>query len=139
MTWFERAEAAERLGDRDAAIALVSARAECHGDSDAHGNHLWHMDLLACAERFTELAELAHTDVHARRRLNRALRERGMDTALRRRAEEGDRGALYNLVHLLCETDRAPEAGRAVRDLAPDNAYALRLVADLGSPSPRTP
>ncbi|MER6516234.1 MULTISPECIES: hypothetical protein [unclassified Streptomyces] len=137
MKWFERAEAAERLGDWDAAVALVSARAECHGDSAAHGSHLWHMDLLASAERFAELADLAHTDLHARRRLNRALRERGMDTALRRRAEEGDRGALYNLVHLLCETDRAPEAGRTVRELAPDNEYALRLLTDLGSPSLR--
>ncbi|MEU9802352.1 hypothetical protein [Streptomyces sp. NPDC051000] len=135
MTWFERAEAAERLGDRDTALALVSARAGCYVDSDAHGNHLWHMDLLAAAGRFTELTELAHTDVHARRRLNRALQERGMDSALRGRAAAGDRGALYALLRLLCTTDRAPEAARAVRELAPDDAYALRLLTDLRSPS----
>ncbi|MFD9381398.1 hypothetical protein ACFWBH_38845 [Streptomyces sp. NPDC059999] len=135
MEWFERAEAAERLGDWDAAIGLVSARAECHADSSAHGNHLWHMDLLASAERFAELADLARTDIHARRRLNRALGERGMDTALRRRAEEGDRGALFHLVRLLCATDRTPEAARTVREIAPDHAYALRLLTDHGSPS----
>ncbi|MGR6975084.1 hypothetical protein ACU639_36855 [Streptomyces cynarae] len=102
MEWFEQARAAEQLRDWDAAIALVSAHAECYStDHYMHDNHLWHMDLLARAERFSELTELALTDVHARRRLNRSFRERGMEAALRSRAKDGDRDALYVLVRLL--------------------------------------
>ncbi|WP_372348336.1 hypothetical protein [Streptomyces sp. KL116D] len=75
MEWFEHASAAETAGDWDIAIDLVSARAECCStDYNAHGNHLWHMDLLVRAQRLDELAERAGSDVHARRRLNRALR-----------------------------------------------------------------
>ncbi|MER6158314.1 hypothetical protein ABT147_22600 [Streptomyces sp. NPDC001868] len=71
--WWERAEAAERLGDREAAIALVAARAECYSaDSGAHGDHLWHMDLPARAGRLPDLTERALTDVHARRGLDRS-------------------------------------------------------------------
>ncbi|MFE6976314.1 hypothetical protein [Streptomyces sp. NPDC057682] len=127
--WFEQAEEAERAQDWDTAIALVSARAECYSDDhNLHGNHLWHMDLLAGAGRFPELTELARTDPHARRRLNRALRDRRMEPALRRRAEQGDRDALYVFVRLLCTTDRVREARLAVQEIAPDNAYALGIV-----------
>jgi len=66
---------AEGIRDWNAAISLVSARAECYStDFHAHDNHLWHMDLLVRAERFEQLTELALTDVHARRRLNRPER-----------------------------------------------------------------
>lgn len=76
--WFEQARAAEDLNDWDTAIALVAPRAECYSaDYHAHHNHLWHLDLLARAGRHADLAELATTDVHARRRLNRSLRESG--------------------------------------------------------------
>ncbi|WP_406477526.1 hypothetical protein [Streptomyces sp. NBC_01615] len=136
MEWFERARAAEQLRDWDAAIALVSARAECYStDHYMHGNHLWHMDLLARAGRFSELTDLALTDVHARRRLNRSLREQGMEAALRGRAQDGDRDALYVFVRLLCETERAQEAHRAVQDLGPEDQYAHQIVARFRSPS----
>ncbi|WP_314245889.1 hypothetical protein [Streptomyces sp. DSM 40907] len=93
MEWHEQAQAAEQTGDWDTAISLVSARAECYSaDFYAHDNHLWHMDLLVRAERFDQLTGLAVTDVHARRRLNRSLRERGMETEPRNRAGDGDRG-----------------------------------------------
>lgn len=136
MDWFEQAREAERLRDWDAAIASVSARAECFSvDHHMHDNHLWHMDLLARAERFSALTELALTDVHARRRLNRALRDQGMESALRGRAEDGDRDALYVLVRLLGETDRAQEAHRAVLDCGPEDQHAHRIVAGFGPPS----
>ncbi|WP_393058709.1 hypothetical protein [Streptomyces sp. LN549] len=136
MEWFERAQAAEQLSDWGAAIALVSARAECYSaDHHMHSNHLWHMDLLARAGRFPELTELALTDVHARRKLNRSLREHGMEAALRGRAKEGDRDALYVLVRLLCETNRVQEAHRAVQDLGPEDQYAHEIVAGFRSPS----
>ncbi|MEV5577101.1 DUF6879 family protein [Streptomyces parvus] len=78
MEWREQAQAAEQVNDWDRAVSLVSAHAECpSNDSNAHGNHLWHMDLLVRAERFDQLAELAVTDVHALRRLNRSLHEQG--------------------------------------------------------------
>nr|WTB28188.1 hypothetical protein OG781_00150 [Streptomyces sp. NBC_00830]WTB35895.1 hypothetical protein OG781_46435 [Streptomyces sp. NBC_00830] len=64
MEWFEQARAAEQLRDWDAAIALVSAHAECYStDHYMHANHLWHMDLLARAERFSELTEVASREV----------------------------------------------------------------------------
>jgi hypothetical protein len=136
VEWFERARAAEQLRDWDAAIALVSARAECYStDPYMHNNHLWHMDLLVGAGRFSELTELALTDVHARRRLNRSLRAQGMEAALRGRAQDGDRDALYVFVRLLCETERAQEARRAVQDLGPEDQYAHQIVARFRSPS----
>ncbi|GHH95865.1 hypothetical protein GCM10017779_63220 [Streptomyces capillispiralis] len=136
VEWFEQVQAAEQRRDWDAAIALVSAHAECYStDPSRHDSHLWHMDLLARAARLSELAERALTDVHARRRLNRALRERGMEAALRDRAEAGDHGALYALVRLMCETGRTQEAHRAVHDLGPDNQYAHQIVAHFRSPS----
>lgn len=71
VDWLERARAAEQAHDWDVAITLVSAHAECFSDDpDMHDNHLWHMDLLARAERIPELTERALTDNHARRRLN---------------------------------------------------------------------
>ena len=133
--WRARARAAERLGDWDVAIALVGAHAECYSaDPDAHGNHLWHMDLLALAGRLPELTERASTDVHARRRLNRALRERGSEAVLRERAERGDRDALYVLVRWLCEAGRVREARRVVHDLGPEDRYAHEIVAGFRSP-----
>ncbi|MFC8869353.1 hypothetical protein ACFUAC_17095 [Streptomyces sp. NPDC057148] len=130
MDWLERARAAERLQDWDEAIALVSAHAECFSDDpDLHDNHLWHMDLLARAERIPELTERALTDNHARRRLNRSLRERGMEAALRDRAEDGDRGALYVLVRLMCETGRVQEAQKVVAETGPEDQYARQIVA----------
>ncbi|MFF4121574.1 hypothetical protein [Streptomyces sp. NPDC001714] len=136
MEWFEQARAAQQRTDWDAAIALVSARAECYStDPSRHDNHLWHMDLLARAERLSELAERALTDVHARRRLNRSLREREMEAALRNRAEDGDRDALYVLVRLLCETSRPQEAHRVVQDFGPDDQYAHQIMAGFRSPS----
>ncbi|MER5528024.1 hypothetical protein ABT075_26130 [Streptomyces sp. NPDC002677] len=135
MEWFEQARAAEQVCDWETAIALVSVRAGCHSaDPSAHDNHLWHLDLLARAERLTELTELARTDVHACRRLNRSLRERGMEAALRDRAEDGDRDALYVMVRLLCETGRVLEADRAVKDLGPDDHHAQRIVARCAPP-----
>lgn len=74
--WFEQAKEAEEFRDWDTAIALVSAHAECYSANFyAHDHHLWHMDLLARAQRIEELTDLARVDVHARRRLNRLLRE----------------------------------------------------------------
>ncbi|MFF7929382.1 hypothetical protein ACFZDP_51715 [Streptomyces mirabilis] len=136
MKWFEQARAAEQRRDWDAAIALVSAHAECYStDPNRHDNHLWHMNLLARAERFWELTERALTDVHARRRLNTSLRERGMEAALRNRAKDGDRGALYALVRLLCETSQTHEAHQVVQDLGPDDQYAHQIVARFQPPS----
>lgn len=136
VQWFEQARAAEQRRDWDAAIALVSAHAECYStDPYRHDNHLWHMDLLARAERLAELTERARTDVHARRRLNTSLRERGMEAALRNRAKDGDRGALYVLVRLLCETSRTQEAHRVVQDLGLDDQHAHQIVARFRSSS----
>ncbi|MFI6645419.1 hypothetical protein [Streptomyces sp. NPDC050504] len=136
MEWREQVQEAEQSGDWDAAISLVSARAECYSSVfHAHDNHLWHMDLLIRAERFDQLTKLALTDVHARRRLNRSLHERGMDTALRHRAEAGDSSALYHLVKLLCERDQFQEAHETVERLDPENAYAHRLVAEFQTAS----
>ncbi|MFB6557871.1 hypothetical protein ACFCYH_02995 [Streptomyces sp. NPDC056400] len=136
MEWHERAQAAEEIGNWDTAISLVSARAECYSaDYQAHHNHLWHMDLLVRAERFDQLAELAVTDVHACRRLNKSLYERGMETELRNRAGDGDSGALYHLVRWLYGTGRPQEACRAVEDLGPEDEYAHQLLADLRTPA----
>lgn len=130
MDWLERARAAEQLQEWDVAIALVSTHAECFSkDPDMHDNHLWHMDLLARAERIPELTERALTDNHARRSLNRSLRERGMEAALRIRAEDGDRGALYALVRLMCETGRVQEAQKTVQDIGPGDQHAHQIVA----------
>lgn len=93
MDWYEQARVTERIQDRDTAIALVSARAECYSrGANMRNNHLWHVDLPARAERIPELMERARTDVHARRRLNRSPQERGGKAVLRDRAEDGDRG-----------------------------------------------
>ncbi|GAA1932670.1 hypothetical protein [Kitasatospora viridis] len=139
MEWFEQAREAEQLRDWDTAISLVSARAVCSSaDYHAHDVHLWHMDLLVGAGRFAELAELARTDSHARRRLNKALRARGDVAGLRERVEAGDGSALYGLVQLLCETGRIEEAERAVRDLGPENEYAQQTLERF-RPSPDGP
>ncbi|MFD5194095.1 transposase, partial [Streptomyces sp. NPDC058357] len=130
VDWFAQAQTAEYLRDWDVAIALVSAHAECYSnDPDIHDNHLWHLALLARAERISELTQRALTDIHARRRLNRSLRKQGMEAALRSLAEDGVRGALYILVRLLCETSRMQEAQRVVQDTGPDDQYAHQIVA----------
>ncbi|MFF4898211.1 hypothetical protein [Streptomyces sp. NPDC001068] len=135
MDWFEQARAAEQLRDWDAAITLVSAHAECYSsDHHMHGNHLWHMELLARAKRFTELTELGLTDVHARRRLNRSLRDQGMEAALRSRAKDRDPDALYVLVRLLCEANRVQEAHQVAQDFGPEDQYAHRIVARFRTP-----
>ncbi|WP_392676655.1 hypothetical protein [Streptomyces sp. LN785] len=135
MDWLERARAAEQLQDWDVAIALVSAHAECFSDDpDMHDNHLWHMDLLTRAGRIPELTERALTDKHARRRLNRSLRERAMEAALRDRAEGGDHDALYVLIRLMCETSRVQEAQKVVQDIGPEDQYARQIVARDGWP-----
>ncbi|MBT2369127.1 hypothetical protein J7E88_28380 [Streptomyces sp. ISL-10] len=124
------------LRDWEAAIALVSAHAECYSiDHCMHDNRLWHMDLLARAERFSELTELALTDVHTRRRLNRSLRDQGMEAVLRGRAKDRDRDALYVLVRLLCETNRVQEAHRAAQEFGPEDQHAHQIVARFRSPS----
>lgn len=81
---------------------MVSGFSECYSrDHYRHNAHLWHMELFVKAGLLHELAELAKTDVHARRRLDRFLYEDGRDSELRRRAERGDKTALYLLVRLL--------------------------------------
>ncbi|WP_434743430.1 hypothetical protein [Micromonospora sp. SH-82] len=76
--WFEKVRVAEDRGDYDEAIAVLSDVAECYSvDYERHNAHLWHMDLLARAGRRTELAALGRHDAHARRRLNRLVREDG--------------------------------------------------------------
>jgi hypothetical protein len=76
VRWFERAKDAEERCNWDAAIALVSTHAECFSaDFHAHDHHLWHLDLLARAGRMEEPATLGQSDPHARRRLNRLLRD----------------------------------------------------------------
>ncbi|MFI7386948.1 hypothetical protein [Streptomyces sp. NPDC049813] len=131
MRWFEQAQAAERSGAWDRAIALVSAHAACYStDPTEHGNHLWHMDLLAHAGRLAELTDLARTDVHARRRLNRALRDRGMTAVLRERAENGDRDALCTLVRFLCRTGRTERARETIEEIAPQDRYAQQIITD---------
>ncbi|MFG2116600.1 hypothetical protein ACGFRB_28840 [Streptomyces sp. NPDC048718] len=130
MEWFEQAQEAERRQDWDTAIAVVSAHAARHsGDEAWHDSHFWHMHLLAQAGRLPELAERAPTCVHARRKLNRALSERGRETELRTRAEDGDRDALYVVLRLLCVSRRVEEARRVVRDVAPEHEYAHGIVA----------
>ncbi|MFI6874582.1 hypothetical protein ACIBL6_14175 [Streptomyces sp. NPDC050400] len=139
VAWFEQASAAETAGDWDIAIDLVSARAECYStDYSAHGNHLWHMDLLVRAQRLDELAERARSDVHARRRLNRALRDQGMEAALHRRASGGDRDAFYQLVRLLCGTSQLDRARGAVEEIDAENQHAWEILARFGV-SPNSP
>ncbi|MFE1949850.1 hypothetical protein ACFW9D_05210 [Streptomyces sp. NPDC059524] len=129
MTWFEQVRAAEEAGDWDAAIALVSVHAECYSvDHTAHDHHLWHMDLLARAGRLAELKDLARVDVHARRRLNRELRDRGLEDKLHERAAGGDRDALYTLVRLLCGTGRTERAREAVTEIAPEDQHAQGIL-----------
>lgn len=48
--------------------------------------------------------------------------------ALLDRARDGDRGALYVLVRLLCETGRSQEARRAVLSIAPNDTYAHHIL-----------
>lgn len=52
-----------------------------------------------------------------------------MEAALRDRAEDGDRDALYVLARLMCETGRVEEAQKVVQDIGPDDQYAHQIVA----------
>ena len=100
--WADAARAAEERRDWDEAISAVTAAAECFSQEyNRHNAHLWHMHLLAQAGYMDELARLAESDVHARRQLDRALREAGQADELRRRAEDGDQYALLQLQRLL--------------------------------------
>ncbi|MFI6940136.1 hypothetical protein ACIBI4_12755 [Streptomyces sp. NPDC050418] len=143
MTWYEDAQEAERRADWETAITLVSAHAVCFSaDHYEHSHHLWHMDLLVLADRLAELEALAPKDAHARRRLNRALRDRGLETPLRARAEAGDRDALNVLVRMLCKAGRVGQARAVVDGMASDYGYAHEVVSayesgepgDLGEP-----
>lgn len=101
-SWADAACVAEERHDRDEAISIVSAAAECFSqDYNRHGARLWHMYLLAQAVRLDELARLAQTDVHARRQLDQTLREAGEADELRLRANHGDRYTLLQLKRLL--------------------------------------
>lgn len=119
---------AEARGDWIAAIAAARRIAECYShDHYRHSAHLRHMHLLTKAGLLDELTELAKTDVHARRSLDKHFYETGRDAELRDRAEHGDEYALYLLVRLLRSRGDQAGARRAVDDIAPTNAYARRL------------
>ncbi len=100
-----------------------------------HNAHLWHMDLLAKAGRIDELATLAETDVHARRRLDRFLYENGCDDDLRQRAQRGDKAALYNLVKLLRQRGEQTGAQQVVDEIDPADQYALELATRDDTPN----
>jgi hypothetical protein len=126
--WVDAVHAAERRGDWDEGISVISSVAECDSRDDArHDAHLWHMRLLVKAGRLDELAIRGETDRHARRRLDRMLYEEGRDGELRQRAEHGDKTALYLLVQLLRERGEQPAAQRAVAEIDEADAYALHL------------
>ncbi|WP_407567186.1 hypothetical protein [Polymorphospora sp. A560] len=74
-----------------------------------------------------ELADLAETDVHARRQLDRFLYEEGRDVELRRRAERGDKTALYFLVRLLRAQGEQMVAQQAVADIDATDIHAIEL------------
>ncbi|WP_233358645.1 hypothetical protein [Thermomonospora amylolytica] len=126
--WADTVRAAEERGDWDEAISVISSVAECDSRNFVrHDAHLWYMDLLARAGRLDELAMLAETDRHARRRLGRLLYEEGRDGELRHRAQHGDKTALYLLVRLLREQGEQAAARQAVSEIDETDAYALRL------------
>ncbi|MEU2036691.1 hypothetical protein [Nocardia amamiensis] len=79
------------------------------------------------AGRIDELATLAETDVHARRRLDRFLYENGCDGDLRQRAQRGDKAALYFLVKLLRRRGEQTAAQQVVDEIDPADQYALEL------------
>ncbi|MFB6394616.1 hypothetical protein AAFH96_16095 [Polymorphospora sp. 2-325] len=115
-------------GDWATAIAVVSGFAECYSrDHYRHNTHLWHMKLLVKAGLLDELADLAETDVHARRQLDRFLYEEGRDVELRRRAERGDKTALYFLVRLLRAQGEQMVAQQAVADIDATDIHAIEL------------
>lgn len=130
--WASAARAAADRGDWDEAIAIVSSVAECYSrDHNRHVAHLWHMHLLARAERLDELTLLAESDVHARRQLDRALYHARDTLGLRHRAENGDKFALYKLLNALCDQGEHTTAQRVALELASANAYARRqLLSD---------
>ncbi|GIJ30822.1 hypothetical protein Vqi01_59840 [Micromonospora qiuiae] len=122
------AEAAEGRGDWATAIGMVSGFSECYSrDYYRHDAHLWHMELLAKAGLLHELAELAKSDVHARRQLDRFLYEEGCESELRRRAEHGDKTALYFLVRLLRAQGEQTAAQQAVAEIDVADTYAIEL------------
>jgi hypothetical protein len=126
--WAAAVRAAENRGDWDEAISMISSVAECFSlDYVRHDAHLWHMDLLAEAGRLDELAMRGETDTHARRRLDRLFYEEDRDDELRRRAQHGDKTALYLLVRLLRRRGEDTAAVQAVTAIDETDAYALKL------------
>jgi hypothetical protein len=89
--WITVAQDAQERGDWDLAISTVEPNTDCYStDHERHNAHLWHMDLLAKAGHLDALVALSHTDVHARRRLDRHLYETGQEAFLAQRAQAGD-------------------------------------------------
>jgi hypothetical protein len=131
LEWIAAAREAEERGAWDEAISIVSAVADWRSEdyflADAH---LWHLDLLARAGRLSELAELGKSHATARRRLNRHLYENGKADELQRRAQEGDKDALYKLLRLLRDQADLAMAQRLVYEIDSTNAYALQLLSD---------
>ncbi|GAA2594810.1 hypothetical protein GCM10010435_87290 [Winogradskya consettensis] len=122
------ATAAEAREDWAAAIALVSAVAECYSeDYMRHNAHLWHVDLLVRAGLLHELTRFAGTDKHARRRLARFLYDEGRADDLRERAATGDKAALYPLIRLLRARGEHEAAEQVAAELAPADSYAREL------------
>jgi hypothetical protein len=133
------ADRAVERGEHTSAIELyASVRAELSAASRPaasdesrsralHEANLGYLDALARAGRLDELAALAETDATARRRLDRQLHHEGRADALRARAADGDRTALYLLVRLLRARNEDDAARQAVEDVAPDNEHARRL------------
>lgn len=114
-SWAETARSPERRHAWDEAISLVELVAECDSrDYVCQDAHLWHMHLLAQAERFDELSELAESDRHARRRLDRALYAAGRYDDLRSRASRGDEYASLLFARVRSEPDsHGPVVGPA--------------------------
>jgi hypothetical protein len=119
--------------ERYASVSAEFASAAQQAPDDEDLNHalyeayLGRLDALARAGRLDELATLAETDNHARRRLDQQLHHEGRADDLRARAIRGDRTALFLLIRVLRARGDDEAARQAVQDLAPDDDYATRL------------
>jgi hypothetical protein len=124
---------------------FASAARQSPDDDDLHHAlyqaHLGRLDALAGAGRLDELAALAETDNHARRRLDRQLHHERRADDLRARAIGGDRTALLLLIRLLRSQGEDDAARQAVQDLTTtDDDYAMRLAhGPLPGPWPPSP